>query len=51
MLLRASAGRAVALTEAVRGAVLWNEIERAGREAGIGNVGMDAVTHLSPLAR
>jgi glycine cleavage system aminomethyltransferase T len=51
MLLRASASRATALTEAGRGAVLWNEIERAGREAGIGRVGMDAVTHLSPLAR
>ena len=51
MLLRTSAGRAVALTEAARGADLWAEVERAGREAGIGHVGMDAVTHLSPLAR
>jgi glycine cleavage system aminomethyltransferase T len=51
MLLRASAGRAVALTEAARGTVLWTEIERAGREAGIGHAGMDAVTHLSPLGR
>jgi hypothetical protein len=39
------------LTEAVRAAVLWTEIERAGREAGIGHVGADAVSHLSPLAR
>ena len=30
---------------------LWTEIERAGREAGIGHVGADAVSHLSPLAR
>ena len=51
MLLRTSAARAIALTEVARGAVLWTEIERAGREAGIGHVGMDAVTHLSPLAR
>jgi glycine cleavage system aminomethyltransferase T len=51
MLLRASAGRAIALTEAGRGSVLWIEVERAGREAGIGHVGMDAVTHHSPLAR
>lgn len=51
MLLRTTRERAVALTEAGRGAVLWAEVERAGREAGIGHVGMDAVTHLSPLAR
>ena len=51
MLLRASSGRAIALTEAGRGSALWTEVERAGREAGIGHVGMDAVTHLSPLAR
>jgi glycine cleavage system aminomethyltransferase T len=50
MLLRAPAG-AVALTEAARGAALWADVERAGREAGIGHVGMDAVTHLSALAR
>jgi glycine cleavage system aminomethyltransferase T len=51
MLLREASGRAVVLTEAVRAAVLWTEIERAGREAGIGHVGADAVSHLSPLAR
>ena len=51
MLLRASAGRAIALTEAARGTVLWTEVERAGREAGIGHAGMDAVTHLSPRGR
>jgi len=51
MLLRGATGRAVVLTEAARAAVLWTEIERAGREAGIGHVGADAVSHLSPLAR
>jgi glycine cleavage system aminomethyltransferase T len=51
MLLRGASGRAVALTEAGRAAVLWTEIERAGRETGIGHVGADAVSHLSPLAR
>lgn len=51
MLLRAAPGRAVALTEAARAPALWAEIERAGREAGIGHVGADAVSHLSPLAR
>jgi glycine cleavage system aminomethyltransferase T len=51
MLLRGASGRAVVLTEAARAAVLWAEIERAGREAGIGHVGADAVSHLSPLPR
>ena len=51
MLLRGATGRAVALTEAARATALWTEIERAGREAGIGHVGADAVSHLSPLAR
>jgi len=51
LLLRARADRAVALTEAVRASVLWVEIERAGREAGIGHAGADAVSHLSPLPR
>jgi glycine cleavage system aminomethyltransferase T len=51
MVLRGRPGRAVILTEAARASVLWVEIERAGREAGIGLVGADAVTHLSPLAR
>ena len=51
MLLRGAPGRAVALTETARAAALWAEIERAGREAGIGHVGADAVSHLSPLAR
>ncbi len=51
MLLRGTGDRAVALTEAARAAVLWTEVERAGREAGIGHVGADAVSHFSPLAR
>ena len=51
MLLRGSSSSAIALTEATRAAALWTEIERAGREAGIGYVGADAVSHLSPLAR
>lgn len=51
MLLRDAPGRAVVLTEAARAAALWTEVERAGREAGIGKVGADAVSHLSPLAR
>lgn len=51
MLLRGAVGRAVVVTETARAAVLWTEIERAGREAGIGHVGADAVSHLSPLAR
>ena len=49
--VRGAGDRAVALTEAARAGVLWTEIERAGREAGIGHVGADAVSHLSPLAR
>jgi hypothetical protein len=51
MLLRGASGRAFALTEAARATALWTEIERAGREAGIGHVGADAVSHISPLAR
>ena len=51
MLLRGAPGRAVVVTEAGRAAALWAEVERAGREAGIGHVGADAVSHLSPLAR
>ena len=51
MLLRGAPGRAVVLMEAARAASLWNEAERAGREAGLGHVGADAVSHLSPLAR
>ncbi len=51
LLLRGAPGRAVVLTEAARAAALWTEVERAGREAGIGKVGADAVSHLSPLAR
>ncbi|HET8953733.1 MAG TPA: hypothetical protein VFN44_24640 [Solirubrobacteraceae bacterium] len=51
MLLRGAAGSAVVLTETARAAELWTEIERAGREAGIGHVGADAVSRLSPLVR
>ncbi len=51
MLLRGAPGSAVLLTEAARGAALWTEVERAGQEAGLGRVGADAVSHLSPLAR
>ena len=51
LLLRGTPSSAVALTEAARASVLWTEIERAGRESGIGHVGADAVSHLSPLAR
>ena len=51
MLLRGAPGSALVLTEAARGAALWTEVERAGQEAGIGCVGADAVSHLSPLAR
>jgi len=48
-LLRASATRAVVLTDAGRAAALWTEIERTGRDAGLGHVGADAVAHFSPL--
>ena len=48
-LLRASANRAVVLTDSGRGAALWTEIERAGRDAGLGHVGADVVSHFSPL--
>ena len=51
MLLRGAPGRAVVITEAARAAALWTEIERAGREAGLGHAGADAVSHISPLAR
>ena len=51
MLLRGTAGSAVVFTETARAAELWTEIERAGREAGIGHVGADAVSRLSPLVR
>ena len=39
----------IVLTDAGRGASLWTEIERAGRDAGLGHVGADAVSHFSPL--
>ena len=51
MLLRGAAGAAVIVTEVGRAAALWAEVERAGRESGLGHVGADAVSHLSPLAR
>ena len=51
MLLRASASRAVILTQAGRAAALWADLERTGQDYGIGLVGADAVSHLSPLAR
>ena len=50
MLLRASATRAVVLADAGRAPALWTEIERTGRDAGLGHVGVDAVAHFSPLA-
>jgi glycine cleavage system aminomethyltransferase T len=50
MLLRSSPTRAIVLCEAGRATELWGHIERAGREAGLGHVGADAVAHLSPLA-
>ena len=51
MLLRGAPGRAVIVTESARAAALWAEVERAGRESGLGHVGADAVSRLSPLAR
>ena len=51
MLLRGAPDDAVVLTEAPRAAGLWAEVERAGRDVGIGHAGADAVSHLSPLAR
>jgi len=51
MLLRSGTGSAVMITETARAAVLWTEVERAGRESGLGHVGADAVSRLSPLAR
>ena len=50
LLLRASPTRAVVLTGASRAPALWTELERAGRDAGLGHVGADAVSHFSPLA-
>lgn len=50
MLLRGSPSRAIVLTDAGRAAELWADIERAGADAGLGVVGADAVSHLSPLA-
>jgi glycine cleavage system aminomethyltransferase T len=50
MLLRTSPSRAVVLTDAGRAAELWTDIERAGRDAGLGHIGADAISHLSPLA-
>jgi hypothetical protein len=41
----------VMITETSRAAALWTEVERAGRESGLGHVGADAVSRLSPLAR
>ncbi len=49
LLLRSSPSGAIALAEAGRGADLWGDVERAGRDFGIGHVGADAVTHISPL--
>ena len=50
LLLRASSTRALILTDAARAAGLWMDIDRVGQDAGIGHVGADAVSHLSPLA-
>jgi glycine cleavage system aminomethyltransferase T len=49
LLLRASSTRAVILTDSGRAAALWSDIDRVGQDAGIGHVGADAVSHLSPL--
>ena len=51
MLLRGGPSSAVMITETGRAAALWTEVERAGRESGLGHVGADAVSRLSPLAR
>src|SRR5918997_941761 len=48
MLLRTSRTRAVILTDAARASGLWMDIDRVGQDAGIGHVGADAVSHLSP---
>jgi glycine cleavage system aminomethyltransferase T len=50
MLLRSSPSRAVVLTDAGRAAELWTDVERAGHGAGLGHIGADAISHLSPLA-
>jgi glycine cleavage system aminomethyltransferase T len=50
MLLRETRTRAVILTDSGRAAALWADIDRVGQDAGIGHVGADAVSHLSPLA-
>jgi glycine cleavage system aminomethyltransferase T len=50
MLLRAAPHRAVILTDAARAAALWTDIDRVGQDTGVGHVGADAVSHLSPLA-
>ena len=50
MLLRSTATRAVVLVDAGRAANLWTDIDRVGQDTGIGHVGADAVSHLSPLA-
>jgi glycine cleavage system aminomethyltransferase T len=51
MLLRGGPTSAVMITEAARAAALWAEVESAGRESGLGHVGADAVSRLSPFAR
>jgi len=43
MLLRTAATRAIVLTDASRAAELWLDVERAGRGAGLGHVGADAI--------
>ena len=50
MLLRTAPTRAIVLTDRGRAAELWLDVERAGRESGLGHVGADAIAHLSPLA-
>jgi glycine cleavage system aminomethyltransferase T len=49
MLLRTAPTRAILLTQAARAAELWLDVERAGRGAGLGHVGADAIAHLSPV--
>ena len=51
LLLRASVSGAVILTDAGRASSLWADVERTGRDHGLGHVGADAVSHLSALAR
>ena len=51
MLLRATREpRGRARPTPARAATLWTDIDRVGQDAGIGHVGADAVSHLSPLA-